>query len=336
MRPWKTNALLKPFVDEWNKISANPVQINKKKYNLNIKNIITDLQAKAMMFGTKFNGFYGCSHCLIKGVPTHIRKIKRICFPEEEDFEPPLRTDDDYEQQNNDPWKINSNFEKFFQKKSILLNLNKFSGGVTGNPFDFMHCGAGIVLRLLNLLSSHRGNLSREAFRSTKPQLNTIIDFYASCAPIEIKHRMRNFENLNHWKSSEFLLFGSITGLVILRNLHPNEEGFVEVRECFNTLFCILRVISNDEYLKIYRIESLKALVKEWLVVYRKIFGEKNCTLIIHTLKHIIEDVERHGSTYKNFSAFKYESYFCEIKRMFLHNHSKPHITILKRYHEYQ
>lgn len=289
-----------------------------------------------MVFGTKFNGFYGCPHCLIQGGTTQIRKIKRVCFPEERNFNPPNRTDEDYQRQNNDPWKVGDNFEKFFQNKSIILTLNNFNGGVSSNPFDFMHCGAGIVLRLLNLVSSYRGELTRETFRSTKPQLNTCIDFYQLCAPIEIKHRIRNLENLQHWKSSEFLLFATVYGFVIIKHLHSNVREFSEVNECFNTLFCILRIISIDEYLRIFQMDSLKALVKEWLILYRQIFGEKNCTLIVHSLKHLIEDVERHGSAYKNLSAFKYESYFSEIKRMFMNNHSKPHVSILKRYHEYQ
>lgn len=329
-KPSSSNEFLNDFVEEWNSISEGGIKIRGKNYTMKLKSIIADLPGRAFIFNSKPSGYYSCPKCHVEGKAVDKKRNKKsttVYYPETVQ-EPALRTDLEYKHMIvHDQTDVH---QRFFKGETILKDMLGFIGGDTSSPLDFMHCGAGAIKKTCSNLIVDRVNkilTKREAYDDLIQRYKVII----SHAPREVAYRLRNISEMGHWKSSEFFIFGIYTGIVALRELSAKPE-YHEYFENFVVLSAIIRIISNQKF-DCYWNDNLNRLVKEFLIKYQKLYGSGNCTLIMHTLKHIIDECKKHGQGY-NFSAFKFESFFSAVKRLMVHSKKSPIVTILKRYEE--
>lgn len=117
-------------------------------------------------------------------------------------------------------------------------------------------------------------------------------------------------------------------GPIILKSVLSN-EAYVH----FLTLSVSIRILCDKNMLSEH-LEYAESLLKYFVKKYKYFYGEKNVTYNVHNLIHLANDARRHG-TLDEFSAFKFENYMSEIKKL-LKNSGNPLLQIANRLTEKQ
>lgn len=95
-KPTDLNEFLTQFVNELNRLLANPISINNYMITVKIRCFILDTPARAFIKGIVHHTSYlGCQKCMAEGV--YFRKYSKIAFPRiaitDQEREKELRTD---------------------------------------------------------------------------------------------------------------------------------------------------------------------------------------------------------------------------------------------------
>ena len=223
-----------------------------------------------------------------------------------------IREISDAIENNPDIVKTDPDFCKGIKGKSLLLN-QPFFHLIKDMPCEYMHLVClGVVKRMVEL------NFKVGPLRETKtkrklssPSLfNDLIRLVQ--LPRECSRRCRNLD-IGVMKASEYrnilILFFPIV-LECIEDEFRNDKA-VWLHLAYMVRACLL---PNNEFRKIDDCKVISAC-KKFYHLYEKLFGQVNCTYSIHVISHLLLVRGSRPLTYK--SAFKFESFFSEMRNLF-------------------
>jgi len=215
------------------------------------------------------------------------------------DAECPLRTDESL---------ANQDDKKHHEGVSPFLQIDtKLSGQW---PIDPMHNVSGVTKRICQFLFSRKKNVSKvvlkpAVFQDLSEHLNSLKPYYAS----EFNRKLRPLTHYPKFKASEYFRLALYDSFYLFKDLECKKISKVLL------LFgCAIRLLSDEDFVGRYRRDAdflLRTFVKE----SSKLLGILFATFNVHCLIHLPDETARHSSLIK-FSAWKYESYLGQIKRM--------------------
>ena len=215
----------------------------------------------------------------------------------------------------NDPEivKNNPDYCKGIKGKSLLLEQPNFNI-LNDMPCEYMHLVClGTVKRMVELNFKVGENRDRKTKRKlTPPQLfNELIKSVKLTR--EFSRRCRNLD-FSVMKASEFrnlLIFFFPIVLDCIEDEYKNDKR-VWLHLVYMIRACI---IPNNEFRKIDN-RQVESACKNFYNLYEKLFGQINCTYSIHLVgSHLLKIRGNRPLPYK--SAFKFESFFSEMRNLF-------------------
>ncbi len=80
------------------------------------------------------------------------------------------------------------------------------------------------------------------------------------------------------------------------------------------------RMLNRDEY-RCYWDSHARVFLKEFLIGFRDLFGEKNCVCCVHKVMHLVDECLLHGTLY-SFSAYPFETFMGSIMKLTRYSHT--------------
>lgn len=295
-KPESCNQFLNYFVQEFKPFESNPVIINGKSYVIKFNFITADAPAKAFITNTKgHNAYFGCSKCICEG-----KFVDKVVFL---DTNAALRTD----------YSFRNRLNKDHHRSLELSTLESLQIDMIKQlPIDYMHLVLlGNMKKLLAMWV--KGNMQ---VRLKKPKISALDELYLSTKkyiPSEFSRKPRTVLDLERWKATEFRLFLLYIAPVILEQILSKEayKHFLSLSVSIR-LLCDKKSTPSD-------LEYAHSLLMYYVKKFKYFYGENNITYNVHNLIHITDDVKNHGSL-DSFSAFKFENYMHELKKLVKHS----------------
>lgn len=308
-KPSHASDILKPLLDEYDYIKSTGLSFNGKILRIKFSKFILDAPAKSFLLGVKgHNSYHGCTKCTTEG--TFINN--RMSYP---DLYCPLRTDEGFRSGIYDDWHLG-------QTPLLSLDIDM----IKSFPLDYMHLAClGVMKRLL--LFWTKGNVS---IRMSKTDLNIMSQHLRHIRKYmnsdDFCRLPRSLDEIERWKASEFRQFLLYTGPIVAKNRIKHSQ-YIH----FLSLHCAFRILCTPDLCFEYN-NFAKQLLLYFVRNFSKLYGSEFITHNIHNLIHLCDDVLLYGAL-DNFSAFKFENYMSEIKRM-LKTCKNPLQQFINRLHE--
>ena len=208
--------------------------------------------------------------------------------------------------------KTDPDYCKGIKGKSILLD-QPFFNIVTDCPCEYMHLVClGTVKRMVEL----NFKVGENRPRNTKRKLTCPKLFNEKIKSVQVfRESSRRCRNLDFgvMKASEFRNILLFFFIIILECI---EEEFEDDRRVWLHLVFMIRscVLPNNEFQKIDK-SLIESACKNFYTLYEKLYGQINCTYSIHVSSHLLLVRGNRPLTFR--SAFKFESFFSEMRHLF-------------------
>lgn len=209
--------------------------------------------------------------------------------------------------------------------RSLLLDLPHFNY-VYDAPAEYWHSGClGLTKRLIELtfnVGVHRSRVTKR--KLTPPEL---FDKLMSITKVvcDFSRRARNLD-FAVFKAQEFRNISLFFFVLVYKCL---EEDAKE-RHLWLYLAYMMRsaVIPSDEFSKI-NISDVNDCCDKFYRLFEKLFGETNCPYNLHVFCSHLMEIRTHGPLTET-SAFKFESFYGEMRRSFVSGTISPMKQIMK------
>lgn len=144
--------------------------------------------------------------------------------------------------------------------------------------------------------------------------------------PAEIQRNIRGLKFLKYWKGTEYSVFLSYLGILILPEILN-----VEAYEHFMLLSLAITILSSKHYISKY-IHIADQLIKDYLEGCIDIYGIDSISSNFHNLCHVVEDTQKLGFL-NGISTYPFENHLGHIKSL-LRSGNKPLVQVAKRIKE--
>lgn len=289
----KTPNFVSETIQELAEVMENGLIWKGERLNIDLRCITCDAPAKAMVKCVKqFSGYYGCDRCTQRG-SWH----GRMTYPEVNNLT--LRTDKSFRE----CWQPEHHQEEKISPLSVLP-----TDMVKSFPIDYMHQSCLGVMKKLLLLWT-RGTTGFRMSSADVTRVSERLVALKKSIPDCFARKPRGLQEIERWKATEFRQFALYTGKIVLKGALKGQlyEHFL----CFSTALCILVNPDLTKSQGLYADQLLKYFVEKGLELY----GETFLVYNVHSLLHLSEDAQNFGCL-DNCSAFKFESYLHQIKKM--------------------
>lgn len=286
-KPNDVNSFLRDFVTECNALSTIGFCLNSVNIKVNLKALICDAPARAMITCTKSHSSerHGCSRCTGFGV-----NVER------------LRTNHNF-------W--TRRYPDHHHHLSSIMEEVHYFDMVFDLQIHPMHLiDLGVVKRLLSFLFGQR-----KRRRISGVTLSTVtmieIDIFIllireSISRIDFARVPRSTKEMPRWKATEFRLFLHYIGVVLLK---PFLDKALYCH--FLYLNVSIKILSSKELCEQYK-EYAGNLLVHFVKRSERLYGKDFVSYNVHNLMHLIADVERFGTLY-SFSAYRFENFYGTI-----------------------
>lgn len=281
------NDFLKYFVNEIEILIIDGFHFNRDVVLIELGSICNDTPANSFVRASKGHaGYYSCVNCTQKG-----QKLDScMVFPP---VEAAFRTDADFRERMQPGHHVG---------ESIIENIPKIDM-IKSFAIDEMHVvHLGVVKKLIKFWLDSSSNLQKK----TIERKISVIEQYR---PKEIHRTIRNLLNFNQFKATEFRTFLLFTGPVILLGVIDQKKY-----DHFMILHIAMKILAQKNCLD--KISKVRPLLKKFVVDFRKIYGLNKLTYVVHSLLHLCDDVQQHGSLQ---SAYRFENSSGKIVRKIRH-----------------
>lgn len=211
--------------------------------------------------------------------------------------------------------------------RSPLLDVPDFNF-VYDSPAEYLHLAClGVIKRLLELTFSFSGGVKRS--RVTKRPLSSTGDFnkLMLCTKVtrEFPRRARKLD-LAVFKGQEYRNIVLFFFPLVLECIEPSEKE----RTVWLSLVFMLRsaVIPTSEFDSI-SLDIVRECCDNFYKLFEQLFGPINCTISLHVLCCHLLEIRTHGPLTET-SAFKFETFYGELRRSFVPRTNSPLKQILK------
>lgn len=291
-KPECCNVYLEQFVAEANYLLTNGIIFQDRKLKIEFLAFVCDAPARSFIKKIKCHtGYFGCDKCIQKGCYVE----NRVVFPQ---MDAPLRTDGGFIWQEN---------EEHHTGRSILENILKIKM-VSHFPHDYMHLVCLGAMRKLVLLWM-RGKLPIRLSSHQINQVSCTLVRISKLVPNEFARKPRSLREVDRWKATEFRQLLLYTGPFVLKS---------SIRKKYYThylaLACAIRILVSPQ-LAVTEANDAQKLLEYFVEHYETLYGREQLSYNVHNLIHLANDVARLGHV-DLFSAFKFENYLQEVKRL--------------------
>lgn len=322
-KPNSAELFIRPLLNEIDELltCGLPVSINgqTKKFEIRIDKFILDAPARAFLkciIG--HGGYFSCERCEEEG--EYLLKVERNMKATKTKkntghvyligTNAPLRTDESFRNQENQ-----QHHHDHSPLEELAIDI------VRDIPLEYLHLILyGAMKRLLTLWVNGTKN-----FKLSDIDASNISEKHMQAGgtkPSEINKPNRSLKCLSFWKATEFRTFLLKTGPVALRGSLTEE-----MYNHFLALHCAVTICCSESLIKYLPVA--KCLFRSFTEKFGDIYGNENYTYSIHSLIHVIDDVERFG-VFDLYSAFPGESNLGFLKNLVRGGHL-PLQQVVKR-----
>ncbi|KYN10946.1 hypothetical protein ALC57_16916 [Trachymyrmex cornetzi] len=301
------------FIQEINLLQKDGIHIDEKKYAVQLKHIICDIQARKFLKQIKGHGGYAaCERCEVYG--------KCITYPNQRVVYP----DPDCTKRSNESFRRQQQKEHHISI-SPLLHIEPPIDMIHAFPLDYMHmCCLGVTKKfyVMDLIFNKTAVKLTSSFRQ---KLFKRIIHLKPFVPHEFQRKPRPF--VPNLKASELRFIALYAGPIIFKGILN--------RDLYNhfLLFSIaLRILCMENFAQKFN-DAAKSYLKNYFLLLPTFYGEKSHVLNAHYLLHLADDVRIHNCTLNEISAFPFENHL-GLMRNFLHSANKPLSQICRRMHK--
>lgn len=141
--------------------------------------------------------------------------------------------------------------------------------------------------------------------------------------PSNFQRKWRGFDEIKHWKATEYRSFLLYTGPFVLKKI-LKEDKLQHFLLLHTAIYILVSEGSSLEWVKV-----AFDLITRFVSEIPKLYYKEMLIYNIHSLLHLCGDAKLHGAL-DNFSAFDFESFMQKIKRM-LRTNSSHLAQVVKR-----
>ena len=220
---------------------------------------------------------------------------------------------------------VSQDYLKGIKGRSLLLDQPNFDY-TSDIPCEYMHCVClGIGKNMMELTYKIGKNRTRVTTRQRcDPKLfNDLIILVQ--VPREFPRRCRNLDTAN-FKAQEYRSCILFFFPIILKNI---PEIYKKEKQLWLALVFMVRscVIPNEEFSNVSR-DTIYTACELFYNLYFELFGQRNCTYTVHIVpSHLLKI--RGNVPFTERSAFRFESFYSEMKNLFKPGTSSPLKQIL-------
>lgn len=153
------------------------------------------------------------------------------------------------------------------------------------------------------------------------------ITLLSDCIPKEINRKPRNLQELARYKATEFRTFLLYLGPAVLPNVVD-----LAVYEHFLLLHAAISILCSAKHFSRFPTAAVNAFLKTFIEHGEKLYGNEFIIYNVHLLSHLCDDVLVYGPL-DNFSAFPFENYLGQLKRL-LKSNNNPLAQVYRRVSE--
>lgn len=295
-KPSDLEVYLQDFVEEITCLSQTGICIKNKTVRLTLRAVVCDAPATSFICGTVgHTSSYGCSKCT--QVAKQIDHVLTYSIDSG-----PLISDEDFKER-----RLKSRHQKTFRSKISPLekiNLNM----VSQVALDSMHLvDLGVVRKFLMRLLNNKIGLEYKVSKENILNISKDLKSLRKYIPLEFARRPRGFEDIVHWKATEFRQFLLYTGILVLKgSIH--DELYYE----FLLLHCSCRLLSCPKSYE-RNIKLCQDMLKLFVQNFQVVFKENSVSFNVHSLLHLTDCAKQFGIL-QNFSAYNFENYLQILK----------------------
>lgn len=314
-KPKSIEEFLGPFLEEMMQLEKEGLELDGKRYTIEIGAIICDAPARQFVKAIKnHNGYGGCERCTQKG--THIKAHRCMVFANLHDFV--LRTDNSFR---------NKTSKNHHVGTSLLLPLHLDM--ISSFPLDYMHLILlGVFKRLILIWTGqwHKKKLRHKLGMRERARIDRRLRYIRKSYPRDFHRIPTSIENIKNWKAVELRSFLLYTGPANLKGILPPEKyGH------FLYLHIAIRILVSPTLCSKYATLAGDFL-KYFVFLFLKIYGVHHLIYNVHSLIHLSIECVNHGPL-DQFSAFPFENYLGKLKKL-IRSPKKPLAQIVKRISE--
>lgn len=297
-KPEDINIYLEPFVKEFLFYQKNGLEINNKKYFLNLRCIIADAPARAFLLDIKCcTGYNSCHKCKVQG--KYI--LHRITFP---GIHHEIKTSEEFRNKNA------CGYHNHNEKSSIIEQIFQLDL-VKHIPVDPMHALLlGVVKQLLKLWTKIR----RKPFSMKKRKISKLSAAIQCISNQMPKEFQRKVDDLQYCKKYKATCFRQLLYILPVALSVVGKEWRTTYLNHFLKLCCAFRILASPD-LCISQNDVASKLLESFVYNFKDKYGAHNVSFNVHSLLHLSEDVMFLRQPLDNYSAFKFENYLQILKK---------------------
>ncbi|XP_036341073.1 uncharacterized protein LOC118750465 [Rhagoletis pomonella] len=297
-KPKDLEVYLLDFVQEHDNLSKTGICVSNKIVKLRLRAVICDAPATAFICGTVgHTSSHGCSKC------TQVaRKIDQVLtYTTNSDK---LITDEDFTER-----RLKNHFSKKFRSEASPLETLNIKM-VSQIALDTMHLiDLGVVRKFLIRLLNNKTSLEYKAPKENLSTISTKLVSLRKYIPLEFSRRPRGFEDIVHWKATEYRQFLLYTGILALKgSIH--DELYYE----FLLLHCSCRLLSCPRSYE-ENISLCQNMLSLFVENFPIVFKENSVSYNVHSLLHLTECVKQFG-VLQNFFGLWLRKLSSDFKRL--------------------
>lgn len=302
---------LNETINELDLILQQGITFNEKLIQVNLKCIVCDAPAKAMVKGIKlYSGYFGCDRCDQRGC-----WIGRMTYQTIDNLN--LRTDVMFRRQSQ---------PEHHRVRSPFCNLG--INMIKSFPIDYMHqvC-LGVMKRLLLVWMRGKKKETKISFLNID-EISSKLIMLQRFIPRFFARKPRSLHEIDYWKATEFRQFLLYTGKLVLKGILRDD-----LYDNFMTLSVAISILVSPQLVASYA-NYAKELLIHFVHQARNLYGDEFLVYNVHSLLHLGDDAVEYGSL-GDCSAFSFENHMQHIKKM-VRSGKNPLSQIVKRICEFE
>ncbi|KAJ8668022.1 hypothetical protein QAD02_009685 [Eretmocerus hayati] len=303
-KPKRFHDFFRKFIIEMNHLSENGIQIGGQQFSVQIRRFICDTQARDAIKNVQgHTSSCGCGRCKVVG-----RRVHGVL----------VFLDLDCEERTSEGFRL---FEdvSYHNGPSALLALEPNVDLIYQFILDIMHLiYLGVVDRMLSFLMKGAPNspvIRLSAQQKTELDRRTLM--IRKDIPYEFKRKMQSTNNFEDYHAVDYRFFLLYCCPVVFKKILNNEYyNHWNLLHVATRMLCGPRAVEEANQAR----DFMHQFVEESIVLYGEVF----CTINVHGLSHVADDVERANCRADQLTAFPYENQYGKIKNILL----SPHRTV--------
>lgn len=311
-KPNNLRQFLDHFVDEFNELHRDGIEISGRNFNITLKCIIADTPARSFLKNTLgHGGICACERCSIYGERVDSTTVYPSVNAEE-------RTDESFR-----------NFEQpeHHHGPSPFLRLLQMINMISFFVLDFMHlCCQGVMKKLIEYWMS--GDLNYKLSSRNKIELSNRLKRIRSQIPCEFQRKTRALKHYAKWKATELRFFLLYSGPIVLKGLLKSEQLYSH----FLLFHVACRILCSKKVCLKYA-KSAKQYLISFFIAMKDLYSPKSQILNVHHLIHLADDVLFMKCSLSMITAFPFENMLGKIQKQ-LRTAYRPLAQLCRRLHE--